>query len=75
MKWENYHGVSVVASRHYICKKDAALFFARTAPNDKLYGDESRLRKAVEEGKIQTKQRGRRTLYNMWDCMQNCKVL
>lgn len=75
MKWENMHGVEIVAQRRWLCKKDAACFFARLSHTNRMYPDVIRLQQAVDEGKIKTKVKGTRTLYNMWDCMQNCRIL
>lgn len=76
MLWSNMIGVEKVAKRHWICRKQAALFFARLSlSTDKLYSDERRLQAAVNAGLVKTKKQGSRTLYNMWDCMQNCNIL
>jgi hypothetical protein len=59
----------------WLTKKDAARYFCRMSYSGKVYSDERRLQKAVDEGDVRTKTHGERVTYNAWDCIKLCNLL
>lgn len=72
--WKNKMGAEHVAQRQWVSKKLAAAFFARADSRGEIHPQYERLQAAVDAGMVKTRG-GKKTTYNLWDCMQECRVL
>ena len=73
--WKNKMGAEHVAQRQWVSKKLAAAFFARADSQGEIHPQPERLQAAVNAGQVKTKDSGKKTTYNLWDCMQACRVM
>ena len=73
--WKNRMGAEHVAQRQWVSKKLAAAFFARADSQGEIHPQPERLLAAVDAGEVQTRDSGKKMTYNLWDCMQACRVL
>ena len=73
--WKNRMGAEHVAQRQWVSKKLAAAFFARADSQGEIHPQPERLQAAVDAGQVTTTDSGKKTTYNLWDCMQACRVL
>jgi hypothetical protein len=73
--WKNRMGAEHVAQRQWVSKKLAAAFFARADSQGEIHPQPERLQAAGDAGEVQTRDSGKKMTYNLWDCMQACRVL
>lgn len=73
--WKNRMGAEHVAQRQWVSKKLAAAFFARADSQGEIHPQYERLQAAVDAGEVKTRDTGKKMTYNLWDCMQACRVM